>query len=193
MKSYDTAEYARTRLIETIVRYQGRPVMVMNCEQNGEEILVHFNEIMDDHPPDVRPLKEFDLDPVPLGYVNFSARATYVTRMPMRKDWRQGMRMSNIADVNGMNPTRMPFRVLGKTIMGDFPTFHRALEGVTRKSKPAESMAFSRDFAVTSEGTLQYKGFLTVGEVNLKEASVYFPEKSNWVREAFNEVMEHAV
>lgn len=192
MKGYDTAEYARTRLLETIIRFEGRPVMVANCEDHGNTIMIHFNEIMGDHPPDAKPIEMFDLDPVPLGYVNFSARATYITRMPMRKDWRQGMRMSNIADVSGFSPTRMPFRVLGKTIMGDFPTFHRAIEGVSRKSKPAESMAFSRDFAVTNEGILQYKGILNVGEVNLSEASVIFPEKNNWVREAFNEVMENA-
>lgn len=190
MKGYDTAEYAATRLNETIVRLNGQPVMVLACTQGVGGIIVTYHSIMDDVPPQDAPLDQFDLDPVPLGYVNFGARAVYITRMPMRKDWRQGMRMTNIVDPQGSAHTRMGFKVLGQTIMGKFPTFERAIESLNRKTKPPEGIAFCRDFAIKQGGILEYKGFFDVGMVNLQDASITIEPKFEWVREALNENME---
>lgn len=190
MKGYDTAAYAATRLAETVIRLKGVPVLVTTCEQNGKNILVHYTHIMEDAPPSANVIEDFDLDPVPLGYVNFGGKASYISRMPMRKDWRQGMRMSNIVDTSGYNPTRMPLRVICQTIVGDFPSFDRAIAGVTRKSRAASSVAFHRDFAVTADGKLEYKGIVKAGEVNLEDASVSIPQNMNWIREAFAEAME---
>lgn len=192
MKTYDTAEYAATRLNETIVRLNGLPVMVLACNHDGNQIMVTYHSIMDDVPPQVAPLSAFNLDPVPLGYVNFGAKAIYITRMPMRKDWRQGMRMTNIVDPLGQAHTRMSFRVIGQTIMGKYPTFERAIESLNRKTKPPEGIAYSRDFSIKGGGLLEYKGYFNVGVVNLHDASITIDPKFEWVREAFNESMEIA-
>lgn len=193
MKSYDTAEYAHTRLSETIIRLGDIPVYVLNTVQDGANIIVNYNDIMDDGPPKSAPLDQFNLDPVPLGYVNFKGRTSYLSRMPMRKDWRQGMRISNIADLGGLNPHSMPYKVIGQTIIGKYPTFERCIQALNRKVKPVSSIAFSRDFAIhLEEGKLEYKGVLKVGNVNLQTGDVKIDDKSNWVREAFAESMETA-
>lgn len=192
MKGYDTADYAATRLNETIIRLGDEPVMVLACHQSGKNIMVTYSHIMEDMPPSEAPLEAFNLDPVPLGYVNFGGRAVYMTRMPMRKDWRQGMRMSNIVDHSGSAHNRLGFKVLGQTIMGKYPTFERVIEGLNRKSKPPEGIAFCRDFSIKQGGLLEYKGFFNVGLVNLQDASTTIDPKYEWVREAFNESVEIA-
>jgi hypothetical protein len=193
MKTYDTAEYAHSRLAETIVRLGELPVYILSVVNDGNSIVVNYNNIMEDEPPKTAPLSDFNLDPVPLGYVNFKGKSTYLSRMPMRKDWRQGMRIINITDINGTNPHSMPYKVIGQTIIGKYPSFDRCIAALNRKVKPPNSIAFSRDFAIHLEGGLiEYKGMIKVGKVDLSNGDVTIDSKSSWVAEAFVESMETA-
>lgn len=188
MKGYDTASYAGTRLNETIIRKGKMPIMVSSCEDHSAgKIVVYWNGVVSkDSGADF--LHDLDLNPVPLGYVNYDGQVIYMTRMPMRSDWKQGMRDRNIVSHQGYN-NELPYRFIGKTIMGDFPKFKTALEAI---NSDKYAMAFDRDFALDRRGILFYKGMFEVGRVNMVNGSVNIDDSFSWVREAFSEAMEQA-
>jgi len=193
MQTYDTAEYARTRLNETIIRYKGAPVMVHDCQQDGKLIRVAYTFISgDDEGVHHASLDEFNLDPVPLGYVNFKNNAHYLTRAPMRRDWRQGLRMMNIFDPEGANPRQIGWKAVAETIVGKFPTFSSAIGKLqtSLESGRASKIAFHRDFSLNTRGVLEYKGMFNVGEVDIATRFVTINDRSSWCREAFEEAME---
>jgi hypothetical protein len=192
MRGYDTAEYAASRLVETIIRHDGIPVMVQSVGNgvNGE-ITVGITNLMEDDPSYIVPLSECDINPVSLGYVNHKKSAHYIMRAPMRRDWRQGLRMLNIVDAEGMNPRLIPYRTIAQTIMGSFPSFKSCLDRLNSKEK-IEEMAFNRDFAVNREGDMKYKSLFTIGKVDMTNGNLLIGDNFNWVREALEEQMEAA-
>lgn len=190
MKSYDTVAYARTRLIETIVMREKQPVMIMVVDGEDDDILLGYNPILEGK-GEIRfdKLSNFDLNPVSLGYVNHRGVAHYLMRTPMRKDWRQGLRMLNVVDAEGMNPRLISYRNMAQTMMGKFPSFKSTLETLNRADNYL-SQAFHRDFSIKRGGDLEYKGIFNVGNVDMSNGSVLI--EKNWVREAFEEAMETA-
>jgi len=136
-------------------------------------------------------LTELNLDPVPLGYVNFDGLAHYLTRAPMRRDWRQGLRMLNIMVPNGGQPRAIPYRTIANTIIGKYPTFNSALDKLNKTTNSSRALAFCRDFAMTRE-KLCYKGVFDVGSVNMDNGNIEINRKFDWVREALEQNMEKA-
>lgn len=191
MRGYDTAEYAASRLVETIILYDGQPVMVNTVGITGGEITLVVTSLLEDSDPFLVYLKDCDINPVSLGYVNHKKRSYYIMRAPMRRDWRQGLRMLNIVDAEGQNPRLIPYRTIAQTIMGKFPSFKSSLERLNGKEK-IEQMAFNRDFAITREGDMKYKSLFTIGKVDMTNGNVLIGDNFNWVREALDEQMEAA-
>lgn len=192
MRGYDTAEYAASRLVDTIITHQGEPILVRSVGMIDNEIAIRFNSLLDDE-DDVREayLSDCDLNPVSLGYVNHKKDSHYIMRAPMRRDWRQGLRMLNIIDPEGNSPRLLPYRVIAQTIMGRFPTFQSTLERLNGKEKIIR-MAYSRDFSITNEGSLTYKGLIDVATVNMENGSIHINDNCNWVGEALDESLEAA-
>jgi hypothetical protein len=194
MQGYDTTAYAHSRLQETLARLRGsgKPIFILGCEGSDSDIKVRFANIPDDDDIHLTSLSEVDFDPVPLGYVNFSARATYLTRMPMRKDWRQGTRLTSMVDPAGYGPSRVPYKAIGQTIIGDFPSFNRVVETIGSRVKTPNSIAFSRNFAVKGDGALEYKGVKIIGDINLSTGGVNINDRFSWVQEELSLAMEKA-
>lgn len=189
MKHYDTVEYARSRLVETIIRLGNIPVMINQVSGEDDNIILHYESLLNPS-NDQAPLSQFNLDPVPLGYVNYKARASYLSRSPMRRDWRQGARMINIVDNDGFSPRGMPYRVIAQTMMGSFPKWKNCLETIA--SKDIVSVAFHRDFCVQKNGTITYKGLVDVAETNMENGGVHIFANRSWATEALDEAMEFA-
>lgn len=191
MRGYDTVEYAASRLVETIIMYQGDPIMVRRVGYIGspENITIEGTSLINSTEYQVK-LEDCDINPVSLGYVNFNKTATYISRAPMRRDWRQGLRMLNIMDVEGRNPRLIPYRVIANTIMGRYPSFKNSLDSLN--SNKAERVAYCRDFSITNEGVLTYKGLIDVGIVSMDNGNVLINDNTSWVREAFDESLEAA-
>lgn len=183
MKLYDmkdpyNLDYARTRLIGTIVRLEGRAVFIEDI--GGKTAYFHYltDEVRKQSACN---LTDLDITPVELGYINFNTDVYYITRMPMRRDWRQGLRALSCT-----TPTNrridIPNNVLGKAIENIYPKFEEAIEWIGKGYKAA---AFSRNFALSSKGTIQYKERFNVGVV---DGNNYLLEpKYEWVREALEE------
>jgi hypothetical protein len=147
-------EYANSRLNETIVRRGNTPVYVYNVSVGMKVQYVPLDKV-EEGPIEVCDIDELDLHPVPLGYCNYNKSAVYLSRMPMRRDWRQGLRRGNfITKGSGIDPFRIPYAALNQAILGDYPTFKGALDAV-RKVK---SMAWHRHWAVDNGLQVMYKG-----------------------------------
>lgn len=189
MRGYDTAEYAATRLIDTIIMYNKEPVLVHKVGLIGDKISVRCSKLLDDASVIEVYLSDCDINPVSLGYVNHKKTAHYIMRAPMRRDWRQGLRMLNIVDSEGANPRGIPYHTIAHTIMGNYPTFKSTLERLNSRDKILR-MAFCRDFSITKEGDLTYKGLIDVGNVNMDNGSILINDNCNWVGEALDESLE---
>lgn len=187
MKTYDEAEYANNRLKESIVRLKnGTPIHIQNIRSEREVI---YNELTLDSDRKVCKLEDLDINPVPLGYCNVKTYCLYLVRMPMRQDWKQGLRSNSLRDVHGRRvDTR--YEHLVDTIVGKFPSFKDSISRILEKSKnpfklegqSTKSIAFNRDFCLKEENLLEYKGVFIVGTFN-KNGGYDLKERFGWVED----------
>lgn len=138
--------YAGTRLAESIVRLasNGEPVYVHFIENNGNTQVT----IMKDGENKFVHCDDLDCSPIRLGYVNHNNGASYIQRMPMRRDWKQGARNNNCVSSN-IRLNGIPYEQLRKTVLGEYPTFIQAATTNRR-------CAFARHWA-THRKVLLYK------------------------------------
>lgn len=175
----DDYEYANSRLIETIVRLKSEPVYVYGVTAG---MRVQYSTLEDMTTVNFCQVEELNLKPVPLGYCNYNKQACYLSRIPMRRDWRQGLRRGNFASLSGANADRIPYEVLRQCILGDYPTFPAALEVVKR----VKSIAWHRHWAIDSEGRILHKGSQVPVGV-LEGGDIVLASKYQYLKEALKE------
>jgi len=173
----DDWEYANSRLAETVVTHNERPFFVYNVRDgvaNGYYL---------DHPANCTvDAKELDTIPVKLGYANFNGKCYYLTRVPKRRDWRQGLRRENMYSIPSQGIRVLDWRVIGQTILGKYPTFKKCVQ-VARTGK---QLAWHRQWALSGVGVL-YRGEL-VGRVD-EEGNITLDKEFNYLKEALAEVL----
>ena len=143
---YDNAGDAHMRLSESIIRYKGVPVFVHNVR---EDMTVNFS-LLSDGSPGTAPCTDpdFDITPVPTGYVNYHNDSSYVQRVPCRR-WKQGLSRDGVeaSPAHGGSP---PARDLvstpemAATIMDEYPPFLEALSQV--RTGASRAAAYHRFF-----------------------------------------------
>lgn len=167
---YDDINYANGRLVGTIVRLKDEPVKVNDIYLQVDGITATVKHLKNGYNKDVL-LNELNLEPVPLGFCNTPRGLSYLTRVPLRRDWRQGLRQHNMVALMGVDPRFATERYLRRTIVGDYPTFKDALKQLKERKEDYgfdHKIAFCRDFAIDeSYGTpkILYKWFGVVGDV----------------------------
>lgn len=167
--------YASSRLSETIVRLKGEPVYIYSVHSG---MSAKYAKLSDLDNIAFCHVDELDLKPVPLGYCNYNKTACYLARIPMRRDWRQGLRRGNFTSLSGVDAERIPYESLRKTILGEYPTYTASLDAV-RKVK---SMAWHRHWAVDNDlqvfhkGAVRPVGQVVNGVVELTSRSLYLAE-----------------
>lgn len=147
----DDYEYAHSRLSETIVRLEETPIFVFKVSPGMKVQYAPLSALDNIGVCDIDAL---NLQPVPLGYCNYNKHACYLSRMPMRRDWRQGLRRGNFTSLSGVDPQRIPYDAIHQVIVGDYPTFKAALGS----SKKVKSIAWHRHWALDTFGQILYKG-----------------------------------
>lgn len=174
--------YARTRLEGTIVRYKDEPVHIhsINVETGRAEVSnVETYGTEKDRPYRVD-TDDLNLKPVPLGYVNLKAGVAYLSRIPMRRDWKQGLRLENCF----FNSARR-FSLVGKPISdcikGIYPSFKEAFE----KSKAMTTVAWHRHWAVQAGQVVLYKANEVVGSI--KNGKVILDKDFHYLKECLEE------
>lgn len=187
---YDDLDYARGRLIGTVVRDgDGDPIFIGDLMYGGGGRIVALYTPLSD--PEISNcsfddfistetasklddfLTDLDLSSPPLGYSNEPWGANYIRRVPLRRCWRQGLVRSNItADME------YTFGGLRKCILGQYPSFLQAAED-------DKITAFSRQFAI-GDGAIFYRG----KRVGIRENSLELEEDYFWLRESLAESLE---
>lgn len=180
---YTEAHYAKSRLIGTIVRVNltDEPIYIENVynPEGSDVIEVKCRNIYTkDSPKLTYRLSELNLKPVRLGYVNDMGRAYYLTRMPMRRDWRQGLRANNMKVVNGISQPN--FMSIINTIKNIYPSYGVVIDTRDMYS----SRAFCREFSVATDNLL-YKG-RSVGKIGEDDMPI-LNEKSQHLKELLEE------
>lgn len=149
--------YASSRLCGTIVRHKGNPVMVESISYTGHATVstVVTHKQYETH------LDELDVSCPEMGMLNTLGRLKYVVRMPMRRDWKQGVRRNNVKDI--LHGTRLTDKEIYRVIRGNYPSYAEAICKTMEEDYP---VAFHRHWAVSLDGDrlkLLYKWYGTAG------------------------------
>ena len=178
---YDDANYANNRWANSVVRLGDTPIFINHIHGDGNVEYWPTSGMNGDMKN--TSLDELNLEPIPLGYCNHQGEAKYLTRIPMRSDWRQGVRERTLTHRgSGRNP---PLSCLSRVVKGIYPTLQACVEAIVNKE--VVSQAFSRTFAIASSNRLMYKGeevgsYKEGGDLVLKDK--YF-----WLRESLEETL----
>lgn len=168
-------DYANSRLEGTVVRLKCKPVYVHNVTR-GMKAIVSYLSKMDDY--FVVEAEELDLKPVPLGYCNKRGYATYLMRMPMRRDWRQGTRLANMTTKGELPIGLFNNRDLEDVVLNNYPTLKECLKAISKGT--CRSMAWCREWAIGLGNVLLYKtepvGTVVDGVPVLDEANSYLSQ-----------------
>lgn len=173
MYSEDNIGYLKGRLEGTIIRMTkcGTPILVNNIHRQGrsKNVLMYVNKLLYGHrewslEEDSVLFKDTLLKSPILGNVNTRRGSIFLARKPLRHDWRQGLRPSNVSckarghvGLIGLQPS-----YIAQSIHGDFPTFEVALQQAIDNRR---NVAFSRKFSIDKEKNLWYKESKVVGNV----------------------------
>ena len=152
---YNDVRYARSRLNGTIVRNSnGRAVSVTDIGGRDRNPTVEYVELRNGRSGS-ESLFDMILVPPQLGFANHGNAVYYLSRMPMRDDWRQGLRRRNYRCLYGPPAESISQENLAKCIENVYPTYEFALDYCINQGR---EMAFHSDFAVIDSGRrLLYK------------------------------------
>jgi hypothetical protein len=149
-------EYASTRLKGTIVRIGEEPIIIGDV-YGGDRVTFAYLERAGEAL--VCKLSDLNLKPVSLGMCNFLGEATFLCRMPMRNDWKQGLRRGNFRSLCGAPAELAKPLDLWRVITNKYPKFTECLGSLA----DVKSMAWCREWAITKGHSLLYKGYGVVG------------------------------
>jgi hypothetical protein len=166
--------YANTRVRGTYVLHKGQLKFVGGVNPDG--VLLENVGLV--------PLDEIEVQNFNLGYVNFRGQASYLSRKPMRHDWRQGLRQNNVVHYTGYSFDRLPKKCISKTLTCDFPSFDTCVKKV---GKSAISLAWDRNWAIDSGLKVRYKFGRAVGKF---EDKIVLDRNSLHLKEALEESLE---
>lgn len=173
----DDYEYANSRLAGTVVRHEGEPFFVENVLEGMTVVGAYLLDLSDITEVGFR---ELNLKPVPLGMCNTEESVAYLSRLPMRRDWKQGLRKGNFVSMFGPDAALISPDHLRNTIIGKYPTFDRALDHVAH-GFPA---AWHRDWYLF-KNEVRYKSFGKVG--CLKDGNPILIKDYEYLQESLQE------
>ena len=162
MRFFDTPRYARQALANCLVRIGESPVWVGEIGEDFSTTFTYLSNGRMSVIPDIRKVVDFNIQPVPLGYINLGEKAVYLRRIPRRR-WKQGLSSDSLDKRIGAHALRS--RSMANCILGRYPSLEKAL---SRVKDGLFSSAFDRDWAVSAgvvNPDLKYKG-VVVGIVD---------------------------
>jgi len=135
----------------------------------------------------VVPLKEVRISSPALGNTDFDGEAMFVSRVPLRDDWRQGLRAKNIVCLKEGRIERSVTFNLFSLAQPIFCKYSKVEEALGKVEDAYKSVAISRNFSVSENYTLVYKCYLPVGSFNNENGLLKVPEKNMWLKELIKE------
>lgn len=191
MQNYTNIEYARSRLVQTVVRVGGKAAYVEELTKTT----VKWSDFIEGKSSSSK-IAEMDITPVPLGYCNTMGLTTYLVRYPVRQDWKQGLRHKTLKTIGPkalrVTSDMIPWVDVFKTINGVYPKFLEVVKHL-HDNKDIRSEAYCRDFAIYQDMTIMYKEQFIIGtveDVNANDGVVSIKEEFEWIRDAFEASVE---
>lgn len=189
-------EHANSRLSGCVVRTKrGKPVYILEVfaeDEDSEEIvwaaICQFSP--DKAAKSLIKVSDLDLSPVPLGYVNSLFGAAYAYRLPKRM-WKIGLTNENFLTVSyqyGVNGCDVWSDDVVNTIYGLYPSIQEAVDRLS--AGPLPSIAFARNFALTSSLLLLYNGETKVGVYNKDSKEMVLNQDFFYLKEMLQEAQE---
>ncbi|MHA2086326.1 MAG: hypothetical protein ACXABD_21485 [Candidatus Thorarchaeota archaeon] len=163
----DNIGYLKGRLEGTVIRMKcDTPLLVTGVyrENDGSVILHGARAPHEGVEIIIVPLKEAVLKSPILGMVNKRGGSFFLSRRPLRHDWRQGLRPSNVMKTKrGVGRgSDCSNKDISNAILGRFSSFEVSLDRARRNQY---NVAFSRKFSVDSESLVWYKERFVVAKV----------------------------
>lgn len=180
--------YASEKLPGTIVRLKdGNPVYVQNVFVRDKVCDVQTIDKL--RTPYKLKLKDLDLRSPPLGFANYRDMAIYVSRIPKRRDWRQGIRTQNcfVGDGIFMVENLLDGNALHNCIVGKYPKINSILNKIKRVNKLKLRVAWDRHWALDNKLNVFYKNWGVVGVFDVNKMDVVFNDHCSFLRESFEE------
>jgi len=185
MFATDDIAYVKGRLFDTIITHMNKAVLVTGVRTLKKSIQVSAIEVLSEKEI-ADDISNYDLTPVKLGFVNNYelTQSVYVSRKPLRNDWRQGFRLPQCSIIH--NYKYMPLitnKDVAKTVEGLFPTLDEL--------NPVNGMlAWCRTFALNSNEEIIYRGFGKVGKfLNRKDREFKLEDEFFWVEDRLKKVL----
>lgn len=156
-----------------VVMYKNKPVYVTSIGRDGEVVFRDLLSQKEERAPFT--LKEFTNPVRRVGFVNVMGSVVYVSRVPHRKYYMglnpQNIQIKGIAGVDypqgaayaKQRILTMCIPEIGEAIMDKYPSL---AEAIKHTKKHGGAMAFDKQFAVTKDRAIYFKGEL-VGTVDL--------------------------
>lgn len=158
----DNLQYAKTRLEGTIITYKKEPCLINEVLASKGGVSCSYSTYDEVGKASV---DDFDLTPIKLGFVNTPYGTGFLSRKPIREDWRQGLRKQNCISYGDVRKEYLlELSSLRKTVLNLYPDLDEAI---------ATNKAFSRNFRI-SGGDLMYRGDI-VGGVSRGQLE-FFPQ-----------------
>lgn len=179
--------YVNNRLSGTVVRVKDTndPVLFEIVGNNNQAIVGYIDDNMR---KEQVPFSSIAAETPSLGYTNYDGSAYYLSRLPRRRDWRQGLRRENMVVMSGRQGKPYMFRdyiplVVPIKLRDKYPKYSECLD---RVEDYYTSCAFSPLFAIDKDMKLLYKG----GEVGRDAKGVpTLAEGYFWLEETLRDVM----
>lgn len=188
MYANDDVRYALNRLVGTMVRYREELVSVTNVLFNGnDKPLQVYSEGVRSGQQYNAEIGEYDLTPVPLGFINLVRRknVNFLSRIPIREDWRQGLRQNNARTLWGLNV--WDDEAIARTVENDFPT----IEQLRGDLKGEEQLgAWHRDFALDGQNNIYYRTEGKIGQFIGDSREYLLDGPFIWVEESLKEALD---
>jgi len=187
MRTYTEVGYASERLVGTLVRHAGKAVKVNVIDITGATDITYLSAGR----REITTLAKLDITPVPLGFCNFQGQAVYLSRSPVRQDWKQGLRPKTLR-VSGefFRSEDINFKAIGKTVDNEYPTFKDTVEHLNKKGGDIHALAWCREFSLDIEMNIYYKVFGRVGTIlDVKDRRFTLDAQYGWVMEALEEAL----
>jgi len=181
---HDNRDYTAMRLNGTVVREikNKRLVLIREIGYDVKGLVASVQTLIRGARQYIVHLDELNLASPKLGNITFEGRVYYVSRMPKRNDWRQGLRQENLVfvDRGRMHNYHLPsLKYLAAPIFRDYLRYEKCIE---------RGGAFSRTFSLDPDLKLWYKCQKVVGQ-DVNGVPV-LDEKFMWLKEALEDAVE---
>jgi len=177
---YDHAEYARTRLVGTIVLHRRTPVYIETIKRDMTATV--YNPLQKNAKAYQVPLCGLNLLDFELGFINKPRGAVYLSRKPLRHDWRQGLRTNNVHSSNG----RTTMDDIAGALLHRYPSFQQVAKRVL-VDRLVPSCAWCQEFAMNSQNKIIWR-YDVVGQYSHGDSAITLDARFKFLKYSLEEV-----